>query len=481
MNFLILINSAPDYQPFFCEIGNRLRAEGHGVVYATESRLGDFEYPDYKVSTPYVFSEYLLANPGIPDLPDPYRKMNVWEAMFSDYDRNENFDVVRSRSREWYTRIVNSLFCFFEKILGENDIDLVIYENVSNSYSHVAYMVSKEHKVPYLGWATSRLPGRYESNMTVYNLNQVVSEIYDKIVDGRFIPSQATVDWVSKYYENFMEVPPDYMAANPLSLQNPVTMYFRENKLMTVYNRLRFVLTQPSEMYPYHLGNPLVFSFKQFSRSFFRFIKSKLISRYFEEPDLSVPYILYPLHFHPESSTSVWAKSYVDEYTVIKNIAFNLPAGHLLYIKDHKSAVGYPKLDFYRSICAFPNVVLLHPDAPTKLLIERSKAVITITGTVGFESLVLGKNVITLGNIFYDFHPRCRKMLYWDQLFDLLTEAVSESTESTMAERKNLIVAYFEATRPGRLIIGGENSEELMDSMAKEAIEIGGTHKMVHS
>ncbi|WP_373515400.1 hypothetical protein [Persicitalea sp.] len=481
MKFLILINSAPDYQPFFCDIGNRLLAEGHEVVYAIESKLGDFEYLEHKVSTPYVFSEYLLKNPGTPELPKAYRELNVWETMFSDFDRNENFDVNRSRTAEWYTRITNSLFCFFEKIQVENGIDLVIYENVSNSFSHVAFEVFKAHGVPYLGWASSRFPGRYESNMTVRSLSEVVSAIYDKLVDGRFVPSRETMEWVTRYYENFMEVPPDYMVNNPLNLQNPFTMYLKSTKLRTVYRRFRYVLSEPSDTYPYHLGNPLVFSYKQFTRSLTRFFKTKLIGKHFKKPDFSVPYILYPLHFHPESSTSVWAKNYVDEYTVIKNIAFNMPAGHLLYLKDHKSAFGYPSLDFYRSISALPNVVLLRPDTPTKLLIEKSRAVITITGTVGFESLVLGKRVIVLGSIFYDFHPRCRKMTHWDELFDLLSEAVNDSSESPLSERMNLIVAYYEATRPGRLLIGGENTAELMASLALEAIEVGEAHKLVQS
>ncbi|MFH4233908.1 capsular biosynthesis protein, partial [Acinetobacter baumannii] len=51
-------------------------------------------------------------------------------------------------------------------------------------------------------------------------------------------------------------------------------------------------------------------------------------------------FYIYPIHFHPESSTSVLAPEYTNEYSNIINIANNLPFGTYLYVKDHKSAKG---------------------------------------------------------------------------------------------------------------------------------------------
>ena len=53
---------------------------------------------------------------------------------------------------------------------------------------------------------------------------------------------------------------------------------------------------------------------------------------------------LFPLQLKPESSTSVLARYYCDDLSVIKNIAFNIPFGCKLYVKEH--FVNYGKYPF---------------------------------------------------------------------------------------------------------------------------------------
>jgi len=90
---------------------------------------------------------------------------------------------------------------------------------------------------------------------------------------------------------------------------------------------------------------------------FLRYICSRfkvgLVKRLYQAPVEGEQFLLYPMHFHPESSTSILAGTYLDEYEVIRNIAFSLPEGVRLYVKDHISAWGYPALDFYRRIKRF--------------------------------------------------------------------------------------------------------------------------------
>src|SRR5690606_36008536 len=121
----------------------------------------------------------------------------------------------------------------------------------------------------------------------------------------------------------------------------------------------------------------------------------------YENPPHTEKYILYPLHYHPEASTSVLAGTYLDELAVIKNISFSLPHGVKLYVKDHVSAYGYPSLEFYEKLKNLPNVRLLSPFENTKILIARSCAVITLTSTVGYEALLMGKRVFLYGRVFY--------------------------------------------------------------------------------
>lgn len=66
-------------------------------------------------------------------------------------------------------------------------------------------------------------------------------------------------------------------------------------------------------------------------------------------------------------------------------------------IKEHPT---WPK-NFTELYHKNPNIIFANGNN-TQELIERSLAVITINSTVGIESLLLGKNVITLGNAFFN-------------------------------------------------------------------------------
>jgi hypothetical protein len=482
MKFLILINSAPNYQPFFKTIGDKLVAQGHTVVYALESPLGYYDYPTNKIEgDPYIFSNYLTNNPGTKYLPAGYEEVNIWETFFSDYDRFEEFRINRHKTNEWYQLVAVGLFSFFDELMKEEKIDLIIYENISNSFSHVAFEVGKKHKVPYLGWTSSRLPGRNESHTSIYSQREAVAKTYKSLTANERRLDRDSIQWCQKYLDKFMDIAPDYMAHNGLNLQNPVSKYARMDKLKLVSNRFRFIMNEPRSSFPYHLGNPLLFSYKMFRRNTLRFFKTLHLKKIFSEPISSEKYFLYPLHFHPESSTSVWAKHFVNEYVVLKNISFNLPVGHLLYIKDHKSAFGYPMLDFYRKISTLPNVRLIQPEANTKKLIQDSAGVITLTSTVGYEAIILGKPVVVIGDVFYDFHPMCIKMTEWKNLFQILQDAKDIVKSPNNTDKLNFIASYYLNTKEGTLLIGKQNSDELLNLLVAEAINHAFTKKQLEA
>jgi len=162
-------------------------------------------------------------------------------------------------------------------------------------------------------------------------------------------------------------------------------------------------------------------------------------------------FILYPLHFHPESSTSILAGTYLNEFEVIQNIAFNLPQGVKLYVKDHVSAYGYPEFELYKKLKKLPNVRVLSPHAPTKNLIKASLAVITLTSTVGYEALLLGKRVFVFGNVFYRFHKNVVQIANPSDLFNLFIKYLDNPPEIERHYNMQFVAAYYYSTEPGSL------------------------------
>jgi capsule polysaccharide modification protein KpsS len=229
------------------------------------------------------------------------------------------------------------------------------------------------------------------------------------------------------------------------------SQYFTTQKIHSIFAMISYLLFAAKDVYYSHqIGNPLTYSWKMLRRNLLRKIRLRRLNRFFETYSYQDKYYLYPLHFHPESSTSVQAPDYIDELSTIRNIAFSLPFGSYLYVKDHKSAAGYQSPAFYQGIKNLPNVKLLHYNCDTKKLITHAQGIITLTSTVGYEALLLGKPVYLLGRVFYEGHPNCTSIAAPRDLFPLLNKAppqapVDPYLTAAFAE------AYYQHTFEGSL------------------------------
>ena len=125
-------------------------------------------------------------------------------------------------------------------------------------------------------------------------------------------------------------------------------------------------------------------------------------NKYFENPE-DEKYVYYPMHYIPESSTYIKAPMYMNEISLIEAISKSLPISWKLYVKEHQSMIGMRPLDFYKKVKKLQNVKIVKSNyyKDPKPWIEKSKCVVTITGTTGFEAAMLNKPVIVLGVVFY--------------------------------------------------------------------------------
>lgn len=116
---------------------------------------------------------------------------------------------------------------------------------------------------------------------------------------------------------------------------------------------------------------------------------------------LDEKYIFFPLHMNPEASTMILAPNFVDQLVVIDALAKNIPLYHKLYVKEHVGMIGSRPSHFYKKIKEYPNVRLLSPHEDNFQLIRNADLVAVITGTAGWEALLMRKPVITFGENFY--------------------------------------------------------------------------------
>lgn len=147
---------------------------------------------------------------------------------------------------------------------------------------------------------------------------------------------------------------------------------------------------------------------------------------YFESAVTGERYVYYGLAHQPEMTTMILGPFWQDQPALIENIARSLPLDMKLYVKEHIPMLGVRPLGYYERIKRIPNVRLVHPYTHSLSLVRCAAAIATITGTIGWEALMLGVPVVTFGDVFYntiDCVQHCRAI---EDLPGILRRAIEE-------------------------------------------------------
>ena len=146
-------------------------------------------------------------------------------------------------------------------------------------------------------------------------------------------------------------------------------------------------------------------------------------NKFFEPPSKHDDYVYMPLHLIPESTTFVKAPFYINELNIIEQVSKSLPIGWKLYVKEHQSMLGERSLSFYKKVRKNPNVKLVQINYynDPKPWIEKSKGVITITGTSAYECAMLGKKAIVFGDVPFNLIDGITQVHSFQELPDLIS------------------------------------------------------------
>lgn len=124
-------------------------------------------------------------------------------------------------------------------------------------------------------------------------------------------------------------------------------------------------------------------------------------NKYFMNPVKGEKYVYMPLHLIPESTTFSVAPMHINELTIIEAVSKSLPAGWLLYVKEHQAMLGERNIEFYKKVNAIPNVKMVQVNYykdPMPWIIN-SMGVVTISGTTAYEAALLGKKAIVFSDV----------------------------------------------------------------------------------
>lgn len=125
-------------------------------------------------------------------------------------------------------------------------------------------------------------------------------------------------------------------------------------------------------------------------------------------PDLDQPFVFAALHYQPEKTTSPQGGIFVHQTLMLELLAESLPPGWWIYAKEapaqfmpHLRETAAKNPAFYDRLASLPRVRLLPVDLPSFALIDRCRAVATVTGTAGWEAAIRGKPALVFGYAWY--------------------------------------------------------------------------------
>jgi hypothetical protein len=117
--------------------------------------------------------------------------------------------------------------------------------------------------------------------------------------------------------------------------------------------------------------------------------------------NLPQKFIFYPIQYSPESSINIPSPYFIDQLRVIDAIRMSMPSDHLLVVKEHPSCITVRPRKFMKTLLNKAGVVVAKVDMDTQSIINKSKLVISVTGTAALEAFLQKKPSIVLGPTFF--------------------------------------------------------------------------------
>lgn len=294
--------------------------------------------------------------------------------------------------------IVQTYLTEFDNLFRNYNPSALLYvtTDVGTPGSDLLEHLARLSKVPVIVPKGLRIGGRYLLGETILSRDPVIDRAYDRLLGAPKVNISQDVILTVAGVQNG-DMPPSFM--------KPLISRQKKNRLQRVlYDVQKYIMRSVQvaarawRSDPYlpgaletELGRIMALIDK---------LRIKLTVRYSKQ-DSGVRYVYFPLHVQPEFSVELYAPDYSDQISVIRQVARCLPADVELWVKDHPAASGAREASFYRQISQIPNVRLLESANDSLALVRGSMAVATITGTAGLEGLLMGKPVLTFGNVFY--------------------------------------------------------------------------------
>ncbi len=299
-------------------------------------------------------------------------------------------------------------------------------------YDYCLWMVCKFYNIPFLTFNHTRFPGRYMLLDDFYTIGDLYKKDYHealgKNIDEMVLPVDVR-DCFEKNKLDYATAAPAYMVTHdkinklwdsPFKVyKHAVARLFRERKnlfgekgllknYISLYYKEGKDIRIENSKYPLNVYFKDTISNIKYKKRLLGYYEARTV-----KPDYSEPYVVYFLHYQPEATTSPTGDIFVDQNLCIDILLKYLPKEYKVYVKEHPHQFlahqeGHTgRMTFqYDDLLRNPRVKLISTKESSFDLIANCKAIGTVCGTVGWESIVRGKPVILFGLSWYENYDK---------------------------------------------------------------------------
>lgn len=458
MKWLFLINNSQFLPEFFGKIADQLIKEGDRCTVVINSKLAEYGKNKFFPKNSKIISKvdwciknYDSAKNGFGDL--------SWREIFII---NERIDSYRYNYKE-SLKIASQLYQFFDYVFKEEKPDVVIGEMPAGLFGQTAFSFCRKNNIIFYGILESRLFGKTD----IYDLEWTCSKYektFQRLKKEDILPKEMEFaeDFIEKFISHKLLCSSYYSVKIKFNLFDFVKHYLKRVKesggvfIKYISGRNKF------KDFDYESEAGLRHSLKNPLKTVKKNIKILFQKNIFDKADPKDKYFFFPLQYEPEASTLVLATYYSDQLAAIKNIANTLPLPYKLYLKEHPGSIGARSSAFYKELKKIPNAVLLSSEESTPAIVAGAEGVITVTSTVGMEAALAGKLVYVLGNVFYSYHPLCRKAENFQDLKEKIKKDIEDRPKITDLEEVNLrfIVSYLRNSIPADMLFAEKKEDK---------------------
>lgn len=362
------------------------RQHGIDLRFAAKLRDGHEAIVKAGMASAYISPDVFAGGSGLTDeelkvIDETYGPPFLGQVAQSDI----HLDLLFGRDELRKRQIVARVYGFWEEYLRQNRVDVFLVRETASFVTRTALNIGRRYGIPV--YLLNIGPDNDHFIIGDLGEDQLWSELFDALRGPKRQLTPGEIDRVKKLISD--------RVTNRFG--NRMDVHQRPGFLNTV----RLILDSYLQERRIDLANDPIGVAQQRNRRQFAIQRGLgyLRRRYFRYARPAEEKFVYlPLPYSREgtnlSVAPFWSSNLV---ALAREIATALPAGWLLYVKEHPIVPGDLPLHELRALRSIPRVRLIHPNEPSPDLVRDASAIITFQGSAGWEAFLLKRPLIVLG------------------------------------------------------------------------------------